>query len=133
MMLDASDLCKRQAHVAVHHARGGVRKTHCFRFESVHEDDAHSGERIIIEFTCRCLHQVSPGKDLLVERCSFFFEDIESHKAPLCWVGSEDTSPLRTSGIVLVCLCEWTVGDVRERFCTLLNRVIKCLRLGKFS
>jgi hypothetical protein len=47
--------------------------------DAVHEDDAHAGERVVVELADRLLHHVAPGEVLRVERCALLALEGKRH------------------------------------------------------
>ncbi len=69
VVLDAPDFRERAPQFIVE-ARGRVLKSDRFHLQTVHEDDAHARERIVVEFADGLLHELPPGEALLIHRGS---------------------------------------------------------------
>ena len=54
-----------------------------FRFDAVHQDNPHTGERIHIHLADRLLHKILPGKFLLIDRRAFICQQVDGHKTSL--------------------------------------------------
>src|SRR5688500_172694 len=64
--------------VAVH-PRACMRETNRFRFEAIHQDYSNACKCVIVQFACCRLNHVAPCELLLLQRNTFFFENIETH------------------------------------------------------
>ncbi len=74
VLLDAADLGQRQAQLLVE-ARNAVLEAQGVGLHAVHEDDAHTGKRIVIEFADRLAGHFLPCELLLLQWRAFVIEN----------------------------------------------------------
>jgi ABC-type amino acid transport system permease subunit len=68
VLLFPSHTSERGLQVLIVHSGAGMAETDGFGLDAVHEDDAHAGECIDIEFADRLRDHILPGKLLPIER-----------------------------------------------------------------
>jgi hypothetical protein len=59
MLLDPADFCQSELELFVH-PRAGMLKSHSLGFNPIHQNNSHSGERIVIQFARRHPDYVVP-------------------------------------------------------------------------
>jgi hypothetical protein len=65
------------------HPGTSVAEAQALGFDAIHQNDAHTRERVHVQLTDRFWHQVLPGEMLPVERRPFIVQQVDGHEDSL--------------------------------------------------